>query len=178
MKKTKRDQQAAGTKSKTPGVSAAISARTAAATGCPMQRILVAVDLSEPSKKALRYASALARQTGAKLILLYVVEPVGTHDFAYHPLMLEIDKIVANAEARLKKLCADEAIDSSSIEKTLARSGVAHGEITDTAKSMRADLIVVATHGHTGLKHVLLGSTAERVVRHAHCPVLVVRAYT
>jgi nucleotide-binding universal stress UspA family protein len=54
---------------------------------------------------------------------------------------------------------------------------VAHGEITDAAKSLRADLIVIATHGYTGLKHVLLGSTTERVVRHAHCPVLVVRAH-
>jgi nucleotide-binding universal stress UspA family protein len=53
--------------------------------------------------------------------------------------------------------------------------GHAYSEIPDTAKAMGADLIVIATHGYTGLKHVLLGSTAERVVRHAPCPVLTVR---
>src|SRR5436190_5519238 len=86
-----------------------------------VQRILVPIDLSEPSKKALRYALTLARPFGAKLILLYVIEPVATHDFAYHPLMLEQNKIIAAAEERLKKLCQEEALDSSRIEKTLVR---------------------------------------------------------
>jgi len=145
--------------------------------GVRMQTILVPVDLSEPSKRALRYAFALAQQFGAKLILLYAVEPVATPDFAYHPLMKEPDEIAAAAEENLKKLCVQEGIDSSWVEKVVVRSGVAHGEITEAAKSLKADLIVIATHGHTGLKHVLLGSTAERVVRHAGCPVLVVRGY-
>lgn len=142
-----------------------------------IQTILIPVDLSEPSRKALRYAYAFAQQFGAKLILLYAVEPVATPDFAYYPLMMETDKIMATARDRLQKLCAQEKIDSSWIAKTLVRNGVAHGEITGAAKELKADLIVIATHGHTGLKHVLLGSTAERVVRHASCPVLVVRAY-
>ena len=148
-----------------------------ATAGFPVKRILVPIDLSEPSKNALRYALALAQQFGAKLILLYVVEPVATHDFDYHPLVLELDKIMAVARDRLKKLCAQEVVGPSRIEQTLVRNGVAHGEITDAAKRLRADLIVISTHGRTGLKHVWLGSTAERVVRHAHCPVLVVRAH-
>lgn len=145
--------------------------------GFPVRRILVPLDLSEPSKKALRYAFALAQQFGAKLILLYAIEPVATPDFAYHPLMKETGKVRIAAEEGLKKLCAEERIDPSWIEQTLIREGVAHGEITDGAKSSKADLIVIATHGYTGLKHVLLGSTTERVVRHASCPVLVVRGY-
>src|ERR1041384_3175224 len=82
-------------KKQTHRISSATSKSTAsgpartAAPGLPAKRILVPIDLSEPSKKALRYALALARPFGAKLILLYAVEPVATHDFAYHPLMLE-----------------------------------------------------------------------------------------
>jgi nucleotide-binding universal stress UspA family protein len=173
MKSKKQTHRAGSTTSK----STASASVGTAAPGFPVQRILVPIDLSEPSKNALKYALALARPFGAKLILLYVVEPVATHDFAYHPLMLEMTKIIAAAEVRLEKLCQEEVIDPSRIEKTLVRSGVAHGEITDAAKSLRADLIVIATHGYTGLKHVLLGSTAERVVRHAQCPVLVVRPH-
>jgi nucleotide-binding universal stress UspA family protein len=56
------------------------------------------------------------------------------------------------------------------------RNGTAFDEIVRAAGSLRADLIIIATHGYTGLKHVLMGSTAERVVRHAPCPVLVVRS--
>ena len=146
-------------------------------SGLPVRTILIPVDLSEPSRKALRYAFALAQQFGAKLILLYAIEPVATPDFAYHPLMKETGKVRIAAADGLKKLCAEERIDSLWIEKTLVREGVAHGEITEAAKSLKVDLIVIATHGHTGLKHVVLGSTAERVVRHASCPVLVVRGY-
>ena len=153
------------------------ASKRAATSGFPIRTILIPVDLSEPSKKALRYGFALAQQFDAKLILLYAVEPVATPDFAYHPLMLETEKVVAAAEERLKKLCTEEGIDPSWIEKTLVRTGVAYRQITDAAKSSKADLIVIATHGHTGFKHVLLGSTAERVVRHASCPVLVVRGY-
>ena len=59
--------------------------------------------------------------------------------------------------------------------ETLVRIGHAHSEIADTAKALAADLIVLGTHGYTGLKHALLGSTAERVLRHAPCPVVTVR---
>lgn len=145
--------------------------------GFPVRRILIPVDLSEPSRKALRYAFGLAKQFGAKLILLYAVEPVATPDFEYHPLVKETGKVKAAAAERLKRLCAEEKINSSWIERMIVREGVAHGEITEAARDLKADLIVIATHGYTGLKHVLLGSTTDRVVRHATCPVLVVRGY-
>jgi nucleotide-binding universal stress UspA family protein len=58
---------------------------------------------------------------------------------------------------------------------TLLRTGQPHTEIVEAARELGADLIVLSTHGHTGLTHALLGSTAEKVVRHAPCPVLVVR---
>jgi universal stress protein A len=140
------------------------------------QTILVPLDFSDPSRTALRYARSLAEQTGGKLVLFYAMEPVATPDFAHHPLMMEPKQAAAAAELQLGKICDQERVDESLIEQTIVRSGVAHVQITEMAEKLGADLIVIATHGNTGLKHVLLGSTAERVVRHAHCPVLVVRA--
>jgi nucleotide-binding universal stress UspA family protein len=62
------------------------------------------------------------------------------------------------------------------LESTLGRSGTPYQQITDVAKELNMDLIVISTHGYTGLMHVLMGSTAERIVRHAPCPVLTVRS--
>lgn len=140
-----------------------------------LERILVPVDFSNASRRALKYALPLARQAGAKIVLLYVVEPIATPAFAYYPLAMENDEAVAAGYEQLKKLCAQEKIESALIEKTLVRHGVPYHEITQAARTLKADLIVIATRGNTGLKHVLLGSTAERVVRHATCPIFVVR---
>jgi len=141
-----------------------------------VKSILVPIDFSAPSKKALDYAVAFAEQFGAKLTLLHVVEPVATPDFANSfPLMMENDKVMAACKARLQALVKQKAIDPKLVEKTLVRQGRAFHEIADAARTLKADLIIISTHGYTGLKHALLGSTAERVVRHAPCPVLVVR---
>jgi universal stress protein A len=140
------------------------------------QSILVPVDFSDPSRSALRYARSLAEQTGGKLILFYALEPVGTPDFAFHPLMMEPAQATKAAELQLQKICDEEGVDESLVEHTVVRSGAAHTQIADLAEKLGADLIVISTHGNTGIKHVLMGSTAERVVRHARCPVLVVRA--
>ena len=139
------------------------------------QTILVPIDFSDSSRSALNYAFSLAQQSGGKLVLLYANEPVATPDFAYHPLMREPEKFAVTAERQLKKICEQEGIARSWIAKIVIPNGVAHAQITEAAKNLNADLIVIATHGNTGLKHVLLGSTTERVVRHAPCPVLVVR---
>jgi nucleotide-binding universal stress UspA family protein len=138
--------------------------------------ILVPIDFSAPSKKALDYAVPFAEQFGAKLTLLHVVEPVATPDFANSfPLMMENDKLIASCKAQLQSLVKRSAIDPKLVEKTLVCRGRSFHEITDAARTLKADLIILSTHGYTGLKHALLGSTAERVVRHAPCPVLVVR---
>jgi nucleotide-binding universal stress UspA family protein len=137
--------------------------------------ILVPLDFSQASRSALRYAASLVRQFGGKLTLFYALEPVATPDFAYHPLMMQPREASAQAEQHLRKMCEQEGVDPKFIDDIVVRSGTAHAEITRAAERMNADLIVIATHGNTGLKHVLLGSTAERVVRHAHCPVLVLR---
>ena len=140
-----------------------------------VRSILVPIDFSKPSEKALEYAISLAKQFGAKLTVLSVVEPFPTPDFAYYPLVMESDKIVAETKRRLEKVTAKAGIASECLEKTLVRNGVPYREIVDAARTLKIDLIVISTHGYSGLAHVIMGSTAERVVRHAECPVLVVR---
>ncbi len=164
-------------KNKTNSSRRSAKGKTAEGTkGFRAQTILVPLDFSEGSRNALRYASSLATQFGGKLWLFYALEPVATHDFAYHPLVMGSDEAAAKARHQLETLCRKEGVEASSVAEIIVREGVAHGQITETAKKLKVDLIVIATHGNSGLKHVLLGSTAERVVRHAHCPVLVVRA--
>ena len=140
-----------------------------------IKSILVPIDFSPPSEKALDYAVSLANQFGAKLTLLNVVEPFPTPDFTYYPLVMENDKIQAETKRRLEHVRVKARIDPQLVEKTLVRNGVPYREITDAARMLKVDLIVISTHGYTGLAHVFMGSTAERVVRHAECPVLVVR---
>ena len=140
-----------------------------------IKTILVPIDFSKASKKALVYAVKMAEQFGSKIILVNVVEPVATPDFAYHPLMLETDKMKAAAKEQLSLLCREARLPARMVEKTLVRYGTPFAEITNAARTLKVDLIIITTHGHTGLKHVFLGSTAERVVRHAPCPVLTVR---
>jgi universal stress protein A len=141
-----------------------------------IKSILVPVDFSAPSKKALAYAVPFAQQVGAKLILLHIVEPVAMPDFAKSlPLMMENDKIMAACKGQLERTIKEQAVEPALIEKTLVRYGRSFHEITDAARTLKVDLILLSTHGYTGLKHALLGSTTERVVRHAPCPVLVVR---
>ena len=138
--------------------------------------ILVPTDFSEASKKAVDYATKFAAQFGGRITLLHVVEPVFYPDFAYTPLLVENDKLVAAAEKELTLLAAKKGIPDEVLHKILVRTGSPFQEITDAARTLKLDLIIIATHGRSGLTRALLGSTAERVVRHATCPVLVLRA--
>ena len=140
-----------------------------------VQRILVPVDFSQTSLQALQYAVGLSEQFGGRLTLVHVIEPVATPDFAYYPLMMEPEKAIKAAQAQLEALSLQKTMPHGVVEKTLVRHGVPYVEITDAARTLKMDLIVITTHGYTGLKHVFLGSTAERIVRHAPCPVLTVR---
>jgi nucleotide-binding universal stress UspA family protein len=88
---------------------------------------------------------------------------------------MENDKVKAACKGRLERIIKEETMDPKRIEKTLVRFGRAFHEIAHAAETLKVDLIIISTHGYTGLKHALLGSTTERVVRHASCPVLVVR---
>jgi nucleotide-binding universal stress UspA family protein len=138
------------------------------------KRILAPIDFSDRSREVLRYAANFARRHGATLIVLHVVEPLvypSDADFGSGALEAMETTLNQSATAKLKDWCEREAADGITVERHV-RIGNPYFEITEAAKSERADIIVLSTHGYTGLKHVLLGSTAERVVRHATCPVL------
>ena len=139
--------------------------------------ILVPLDFSETAQKALPYAVKFAEQFGAKLTLLAVVEPFVSPDFAAFPLVMEPEKVMRATKDRLDTLVTKAGLPAHLIEKTLVRHGTPFLEITEAARTLKVDLIILTTHGHSGLKHILMGSTAERVVRHAPCPVLVVREH-
>ena len=141
-----------------------------------LKRILVPIDFSAMSKKALQYALRFAKQFGCEIDLLYVVEQAGVVVGA--PLAVEVfaqpeDDTIA-AEAELAALVASSRNGANSITSTV-RTGHAPNEITKAAKDLDVDLIIIATHGYTSWRHLCIGSTAERVVRTAPCPVLVVR---
>jgi nucleotide-binding universal stress UspA family protein len=149
---------------------------TLVASGVRIRNILVPTDFSIPARKAIDYALALAEAHDAKLTLLNVVEPIGaTPDFVANPLVLESREVTERTREKLSRLVVQECIPAARVEKVVVRHGTPFHEISQAAAALKSDLIVIATHGYTGLKHVLLGSTAERVVRHAPCPVLVVR---
>lgn len=134
------------------------------------------VDFSGPSERALDYAVRFADQFGAKLLLLHVVEPLAGPELAtVLPLLLDHDKVVADCKARLELLVKQKAIAPRKIERTLVREGRSYHEIAAAARSLKVDMIILSTHGYTGIKRAVLGSTTERVVRHAPCTVLVVR---
>ena len=140
------------------------------------QRILVPIDFSNISKDALPWAAFLAAPFGAELILLHVVEKFPIDYLFGRKLMNEtIVPLMKQAEADLERLAASLSKSTGLNLSAVAREGTPFEEICHAAESLGADLIVLTTHGYTGLKHVWLGSTAERVVRHAHCPVLAVR---
>ena len=140
-----------------------------------LKNILVPIDFSWPSKKALEYAVPFARQFGAKITLLFILDPpVYTGDIGYVPMEMDNEGSLKAATKKLEEL-ADQAMEPDLLEQTLVRTGRPFQEITDIARRLNTDLIIIATHGYTGLKHVLLGSTVERVVRIAPCPVLTVR---
>jgi nucleotide-binding universal stress UspA family protein len=150
--------------------------RTGIAHGLQLKRILLPMDFSELSKDALPWATFLAEQFRAEIVLLHVVEkfPIDYllgKELASHSIV----PLIKQAEADLGRTASDLAKSFGLNISAAVREGKPHVEICETGKTLDADLIVLTTHGYTGLKHVWLGSTAERVVRHASCPVLVVR---
>ncbi|MHC1767905.1 MAG: universal stress protein [Verrucomicrobiia bacterium] len=140
-----------------------------------LKEILVPMDFSEGSEKALKYARKLAGQFGSSVTLLHVIQPmVYPAELGYPPTV--VDTLDVSVRERIEERLATMAAGNEPMPvRTLVRTGQPYHEITTAAKELDADLIIISTHGWTGLKHVLMGSTAERVVRHAPCPVLTVR---
>ena len=141
---------------------------------CRFQRILVPTDFSEASRPALRYATAFAQPCGSEVTLVHVIEPSPYPEFGYAAIPVKEAGLKREANEKLEVQCRELAragVKASSV----IRTGNAFHEIAEQAREQNADLIVIATHGRGAVAHALVGSTAERVVRHAPCPVLVVR---
>jgi nucleotide-binding universal stress UspA family protein len=142
-----------------------------------LKKILFPTDFSDNSLQALPYARAVAETFRAKLCLLHVVEPMRMlmDDLAAPTSLIQME---ADAEdrgkARLRDLLDLPARATLEIDERVVR-GVPFAEIVRYARDEEVDLIVLATHGLSGIAHLLIGSTAEKVVRKAPCAVLTVK---
>jgi universal stress protein A len=144
-----------------------------------IRSILLPTDFSDYASHALSYAASLARQFSASIICLHVIEPVMPavgYTGLTEPLpMVDLsEQLVESASRELPKIAESEECADLSVEEIIAH-GDAATEIVRVATERGVDLIVIASHGRTGLGRILFGSTAESVVRHAKCPVLVVK---
>lgn len=144
-----------------------------------IRRILYPTDFSESTKAAAHYACDLADQFGAELHVLHVLHDL-TSLMPYTAVTLwakpeHIAEIVDGAEKILAEIPGAIWSKGKAIVRKVRVGNVAD-EITTYARQHGIDLIVIGTHGHTGLKHAVLGSIAEKVVRTADCPVMTIRS--
>lgn len=142
-----------------------------------IKRILVPIDFSEHSLNALQYAVRFAKQFKSEILLLHVIEPVVyPTDFSFGQIAFPNveDELHRRGEEELERLRNEVSVEVPA--KSFIRLGKPFLEITKVAKEHDVDLIIIASHGHTGVEHILFGSTAEKVIRKAHCPVLTVRS--
>ncbi|MCF6154534.1 MAG: universal stress protein [Candidatus Brocadia sp.] len=142
-----------------------------------IEKILFPTDFSACSKHALKYALDIASERGAKLYILHVIPklnvPVGTGGLTF-PVSKLYDDMEREAKKNIHRLVPKRFLEKIKVENIIIR-GTPFQEIIKAAKKYDIDLITIATHGRTGLSHALLGSTAEKVVRTAPCPVLCVK---
>jgi nucleotide-binding universal stress UspA family protein len=142
------------------------------------RRLLVPIDFSDHSRRALAMAQTFAAEAGAAIDLLHVVDQMVPPAFYQtgKTSLLEIDRGLADrCRENLRDLAAEAGGPAVATAEHVV-SGRAASEIVRFAEENGNDLIVIATHGLTGLKHFLLGSVTEKVVRSARCPVLTFKA--
>ena len=135
---------------------------------------VVPVDFSKGSEAALKHAVQLAREKKAKLLLLHVIS--ATFAFPLEAGFADIfEALEEDARVGLKKLIQRHVLKPGSYRAVLVRGVEAARVIADQAKKARASMIVMGSHGRTGLERFMLGSVAERTLRYADCPVLIVK---
>lgn len=144
-----------------------------------LKKILLPTDFSGCANYALPYAAAIARAAKAQIICVHVVEPVvpavGYTGLADPMPIADIsEQLEDSAERQLPKLAECEECTGLNVEEVIVH-GDAAAEIVRVASEQEVDLIVISSHGRTGFGRIIFGSTAESVVRHAGCPVLVVK---
>ena len=140
-----------------------------------IKNILCPVDHSDCSKEALKYAVSFAIKDNSKLYLLHVID-IRTFDESINAMTPQIpdDKTLAQLKTKLLDCIPEEIRDDMDVE-ALVVQGIPFVEIISTAKKNDVDMIVLGSHGRTGITHMMMGSVSEKVVRKAPCPVLIVR---
>ena len=143
-----------------------------------IKKILHATDFSKASARALQEAIKLAKENSARLLVIHVIEPppyVAGGEFGGAEIYMKLeDATKRNAQSSMSKLMQRLKKLQIKAESLLLR-GAAHEQIVKAAKSKKADMIVIGTHGRTGLSKLFLGSVAGKVVSLATCPVMTVR---
>lgn len=144
----------------------------------PFKKILVPTDYSRHSAEAIRCAADIARRYEASITLVYVFEPVTYALPEGHVLQSppQLQEMQSAFEQRLLQATADAKAAGATQVDAKVLTGPVASELSDFAQQGGYDLIVMGTHGRTGLRHLVLGSVAEKVVRSAPCAVLTVRS--
>lgn len=144
-----------------------------------IRRLIHATDFSRASGRAFTSAVQIAKRNKAELLLVHVIEPVTPYlapdQYTGPELFVELETAAkSKAESELSSLM--KKVQKARVKvKSLVLKGTPHDQIVRAAKSRRADLIVIGTHGRTGISKFFMGSVAGRVIAMAHCPVLTVR---
>jgi nucleotide-binding universal stress UspA family protein len=140
-----------------------------------VKKVLAPTDFSELSKAGIRYALELARDTSAEVIVYHAID-VGEEWKEIRAEITPYHDMIEDNQRLLDKFLSEHFADCIDLVEVrqLVEFGVSHKNIVDTAQRESVDLIVMSTHGRTGLDHIILGSVTEKVVARAHCPVLVV----
>lgn len=136
------------------------------------KKIVVPVDFSRHCLPAVHLGAKLAAKHNASLHLVHAVEMVYATGFEFAAALPIEQDLLAHAEREIEQL-AKKNVDDSIDCHPVVRAGQAYRTVVDYSSEIDADLIVITTHGYTGIKHLALGSVAERIVRHAEIPVLV-----
>ena len=139
----------------------------------PLRKVLVATDFSDASDEAIDRAIEMARPSGAEVEIVHVLELAEEFPFGTTYFDADYGALYANVDLQLSRR-ADRFLEAGLACQTRIVEGSASTQIVERGQNIGADLIVVGTHGRTGLAHAMLGSVAERVVRRASCPVLTV----
>jgi universal stress protein A len=144
-----------------------------------IRRILHATDFSKASARALDEAVRLAKQNHAELLVAHVIEPAGQYaageDFGGAELYMKLEEAAEQDAQRSMQKLMGKLKQARVNAKSLLLKGLAHEQIVKAAKSRKANMIVIGTHGRTGLSKLFMGSVAGRVVSLASCPVVTVR---
>ena len=147
-----------------------------------LERILVPTDFSDHAEQAIRHGAAIAKWSGGELLVIHVVEKFMDHSLLYSdvwPFQKPVNQYYRELEDRTERRLEKQVVESTGPDvrqRVAVFTGVPSVEIVAAATREHVDLIVIATHGRGGIAQALVGSTTERVLRKAECPVLVIRS--